>query len=115
MRVLAIVAAVLAAPVAWLATASLLFVWVLGFWRVYPWPDRLWMWARYAIEAPPNTIVHRWLVISGIVAALPLVLIGCLIISPGSKRGSLPVYGNSDWATGQQMKSGGISSDRRPF
>ena len=71
-----IAAAVLATLASWLALASMAFLWVLGFWLVYPWPDRLWMWARYAIEAPPNAIVYRWLIISGIVAALPLVAIG---------------------------------------
>ena len=25
--------------------ASMAFIWVHGFWQIYPWPDKLWMWA----------------------------------------------------------------------
>ena len=71
-------AAVLAS---WTALASMALIWVFGFWPVYPWPDKLWMWIRYALEAPANVIVHRWLIITGIVAALPFVAIGALVIT----------------------------------
>jgi hypothetical protein len=118
MRVLIAAAVVALATVLaiWLALASMAFLWVLGFWLVYPWPDRLWMWARYATEAPPNAIVHRWLIISGIVAALPLVAIGVLVIAWRMRKPpGAAVYGRTGWATQAQMQAGGLSTDRRPF
>jgi hypothetical protein len=104
-----------AAIVTWLSTASLMFLWVLGFWSVYPWPRRLWMWAVYAIDAPPNAIVHRWLLITGILAAMPLLLILCLVIACLSKRKAPEVYGKTGWATPKQMNNGGIASRDKPF
>ena len=64
----------------WLAAASWLFLHALGFWEIYPWPDRLWMWGRYAFEAWSNRIVYRWLIITGIVAAAPFIAIGALLV-----------------------------------
>jgi type IV secretion system protein VirD4 len=70
----------------WQSAASLLLVAAFGFWDLYPFPFKLWMWARYLIESPPNAIVHRWLIITGIVAALPFGLMGAAILSARRKR-----------------------------
>jgi hypothetical protein len=112
-RALAITSAVAAAVLTWQAAASLLFLVVLGFWSAYPWPDRLWMWARYAIEAPPNAIVHRWLTITGLVPLLPLLLAVPLVAR--RQQRTKPVYGETKWADRRQMAQGGIASDRGPF
>ena len=79
-RIAAAIIALAALLTSWLALASMAFLWVLGFWQIYPWPAKLWMWIRYAVEAPPNAIVHRWLIISAIVASLPFLTIGALML-----------------------------------
>lgn len=111
-------AAAVAVASAWLAAASLLFLFALGFMGTYPWPDRLWMWARYAIEAPPNAIVHRWLVITGVAAAVPfIVVIGVavqVIRSRASSRRN-PIYGETEFANRRQMAANAIATKRRPF
>ena len=68
------------------------------------------MWTRYALEAPPNAIVHRWLIITAILSVLPLQLIAALVISRYLKTQGKPVYGRTDWADRQQMADRGISA-----
>lgn len=111
---LAVTGGVLTAVLAWQAAASLLFLAALGFWSAYPWPDRLWMWTRYAIEAPPNAVVHRWLAISGVLPLLPLLLVVPLVArrQGGSAK---PVYGQTDWADRKEMTNSDIVPSKRPF
>lgn len=104
----------------WEALASFLFLAVQGFWGVYPWPDKAWMWARYAIEAPPNAIVHRWLIITAILAALPMVLIGCGALAKGQKGnfrlpfGKAALHGESHWASAREAEESGLRFTRQP-
>jgi hypothetical protein len=116
-RILAVVVALAAVLSAWTALASMALLWVLGFWGIYPWPTKLWMWARYALEAPPNAIVDRWLIISGIVAALPLLATGVLLIALIRRvmATSASLYGKTAWATPAQMRAAAISTDRTAF
>ena len=116
-RLAGAVAAIVLLLATWLAMASLVFIWVNGFWSDYPWPDKLWMWIRYAIEAWGNTIVHRWLLISGTVTALPPLLCAYgLVRNRWRSQGSKPaVYGKTEWATERQRSAGGIASTKRPF
>jgi type IV secretion system protein VirD4 len=83
------IAAAITAFAIWLIPSSLLFIWANGFWRVYPWPDKMWMWASYAMAPETNAIVHRWLWISGIVGALPLALCGGIAVRVVKPRGKL--------------------------
>jgi hypothetical protein len=105
--------AVVGAFAAWQAMASMLFLAVLGFWSAYPWPDRLGMWAVYALEAPPNVIVHRWLIITGVLPMVPLLLAVPLVAR--RRQSTKAVYGETSWATSADMAKGGIASDRGPF
>jgi hypothetical protein len=114
MRTPVIVLGIVAATVAvWQAAASLLFLAALGFWSTYPWPDRLWMWARYALESPPNTIVHRWLIISAVIASWPL--LGMLFLLTGRKRqhAGQDLFGKTGWASTTDMQRGGIERTKR--
>ena len=97
-RIAAAIIALAALLASWLALASMAFLWVLGFWQIYPWPAKLWMWIRYAVEAPPNAIVHRWLIISAIVASLPFLTIGALM------RAALVVVAGQPAASGPSAR-----------
>jgi type IV secretory pathway TraG/TraD family ATPase VirD4 len=114
MRNPAIVLCAVAAVAAWQAAASLLFLAVLGFWSTYPWPDRLWMWTRYAIEAPPNAIAHRWLIISGVIAVLPFMGPLFLLARTKQRRDNQDLFGKTGWATTTDMQRSGIERTRLP-
>lgn len=102
------------AVVVWQAVASMLFIAAIGFWSAFSWPDRLWAWPRYLIEAPPNAIVHRWLVISAVLAALPLIGL-CALIARKTRHDSPGLYGDTGWAKPREMKAGKLSLKRRPI
>ena len=105
----AAVVALAAVLAIWLALASMAFIWVHGFWQIYPWPDKLWMWARYAMEAPSHPIVHQWLIITGIVAAVPVLATGVLVVVVIRRAvaNSASLYGKTGWATKVQMRANG--------
>lgn len=105
-----VVGGTVAALLTWESLASILFLAILGFWRVYPWPDRLWMWTRYAIEAHANAIVLQWLIITGIMSVLTHLLIAALVIRWRIKPKAKPVYGQTDWADRKQMAGRDISA-----
>lgn len=113
-----IAALILLAIVTWECLASLSFLWLLDLWNAYPWPDKLWMWVRYFLDGTPNRLVHRWLPISGIIAALPIVVIVLAKVQrhfDGRRTNQGELYGKSDFAGRQDMREGGINTTKRPF
>jgi hypothetical protein len=100
---------VLAAAVgAWTVLASRLFVWMGGVSANFPSP---WVtWWRYARQPVIDGSTMLYLIASGIIATVPVLLvatlIGLVIQRMMSRAASL--YGKTGWATKAQMKTGGL-------
>ncbi|MCK8786559.1 type IV secretory system conjugative DNA transfer family protein [Roseomonas sp. NAR14] len=95
--------------VAWTFAASAVFLWGSGLLRFFPfeghsWP---WQWWSYALWAPPNAVVSRWLKIGAAVPTGLLALAGWRLaglrrtrIRPGGVvRGTSDNHGHADWMT----------------
>jgi hypothetical protein len=52
---------------------------------------------------------------SGILAALPVLAIGLLLVRVTLKRPAVPVYGKTAWATREHMQAQGLSAGKNPF
>jgi hypothetical protein len=110
--------AVLAGSAAiWTVCASLAFLYALGLQEGFSGSARLWAWWLYALEAPPNAIVHRWLWISGMVAGLGPLLIGAIAFMQWNRKGnpSADLYGKSSWASRRDLARNSIRTDRGAF
>jgi hypothetical protein len=103
---------ILAVLVIWQVIASFLFLAVQGFWGAYPWPDKAWMWVRYAVEAPPNAIIQRWLIITAVLSVLPLLIVAAPVIKWRLKAKVRPVYGETTWADRKEMRGRDIAPTR---
>lgn len=112
-RILWTLLAVIAAASIWIVLASLAIIAVFGFWSIYPWPGKGWVWLRYLMEARSDPIVRRWLWLTGIAATLPfLAIVGIAIraAKSGLKRPAL--YGSTGFADGRAMSDSGIKTSR---
>jgi hypothetical protein len=113
-RITAALAAIIVAAVAWLVLASMAIVAAFGFWSIYPWPGRGWMWLRYLLEARENPIVHRWLWLTGVAAALPVIAVGTGALRVWLRNGVSALYGKTGWATQKQMRATGWELRNKP-
>jgi hypothetical protein len=100
--------AIAAAIGTWTVLASRLFVWMGGLSAYFPSP---WVtWWRYARQPVIDGSTLLYLIASGIIAAVPIVLISALIglIIQRMMRRSASLYGKTGWSTKAQMKTGGL-------
>jgi type IV secretion system protein VirD4 len=99
----------------WTAAASAVFLWGTGLVRSFPFQGAAWIgqWWRYALFAPPNLIVGRWLMLG---AAAPTAFLGLVIYRlvqlrggrvtrPGRVvRGSTDNHGHAAWMSMQEAR-----------
>jgi hypothetical protein len=115
MRIAICACGIVVAVGAWTAMASRLFVWMGSLSAHFPSP--WWTWWRYARQPRIDGSTLVYLIASGIVAALPVLLIGAALvygtIKIFSRRPSL--YGETGWANLREMRRSGIRSERSPF
>jgi len=106
--------AIVVAVGAWTVMASRLFVWMGGLSAYFPSP---WItWWRYAHQPRINGSTVAYLIASGLITALPILLIVVIVVAvlrSGTRRPSL--YGKTGWADRREMRRGGIRSERSPF
>ncbi len=100
---------------AWTVLASRLFVWIGGLSAHFPSPWGTWW--RYAWHTQIDSLTLAYLVASGVIAALPILLIGVAvaILILRRMRKSSALYGETGWATETQMRAGSISASQKPF
>jgi type IV secretory pathway TraG/TraD family ATPase VirD4 len=80
---------------------------------VFPW-DQWWEYAFSWYGA--NWWATACVIISGVLAAVPALAIGALVIAwMTRRRPGAGVYGKTGWANQKQMQAGGLSTDRKPF
>jgi type IV secretion system protein VirD4 len=99
----------------WTAAASAVFLWGTGLVRFFPLEGVAWLtqWWRYALFAPPNPIVSRWLLLG---AAAPTAFLGLVIyrvlqfrgsraVKPGRVvRGVTDNHGHAAWMSMQEAR-----------
>jgi type IV secretory pathway TraG/TraD family ATPase VirD4 len=107
---------IVAAIGVWTILASRLFVWMGGLSAYFPSP---WVtWWRYARQPRIDGSTLVYLIASGIVAAIPILLtVAALLygaVKISSRRSRRPsLYGETAWASPEEMVEGGMSlSDR---
>ena len=94
----------------WTSAASAVFLWGTGLVRHFPLEGFEWIgqWWRYALYAPPNPIVERWLAFGAATPTAFLGLVGFRLVQlrgtratvPGTVvRGSTDNHGHADWMT----------------
>ena len=119
-KIAVLLAAAVVVPVAWTAIASYLLISLMGAWtrQHYPFSElsTYWQWWAFFYDAAQPIRIHKWLALSGVAAALPFVafIVRQVMDYPRDISRS-PVYGKTQWASRDQMKSGSISTTRRPF
>jgi type IV secretion system protein VirD4 len=102
----------------WTLLASLIFLYGAGLLNAFPHP--YWQWWLYALYAPPNPVVTRWLGIAALVAtAVPLLIAvgpvvrrarqgGYILAGQGGKpairRGSTDNHGHADWLSVKEAR-----------
>ncbi|WP_309228725.1 type IV secretory system conjugative DNA transfer family protein [Roseomonas sp. KE2513] len=99
----------------WTAAASAVFLWGTGLVRYFPFQGVTWIgqWWSYALYAPPNPIVGRWLIIG---AGVPSAFLGLVIhrlvqlrsgriTKPGQVvRGSTDNHGHAEWMSMKEAR-----------
>jgi len=99
----------------WTAAASAVFLWGTGLVRYFPFQSTAWLgqWWSYALYAPSNPIVSRWLMIG---AGVPSVFLGLVIYRlvqlrsgrvtrPGEVvRGSTDNHGHAAWMSMREAR-----------
>jgi type IV secretion system protein VirD4 len=99
----------------WTAAASAVFLWGTGLMRYFPLQGVAWIgqWWRYALYAPPNPIVSRWLMLGagvpsaflGLVVYRLVQLRGGRVTRPGEVvRGSTDNHGHAAWMSMQEAR-----------
>jgi hypothetical protein len=79
---------------------------------VFPW-DQWWEYAFSWFGA--NWFATACVIISGVVATVPALAIGALVVLVWWRRPTASLYGKTAWATRDQMSAAAISTDRRAF
>jgi type IV secretory pathway TraG/TraD family ATPase VirD4 len=119
LAVLAVVA--VAVPILWTASASYLFVDLMGHGLRQDYPrseiGSYFVWQDYFLADDQPVRVRLWLAVSGAAAAVPFAAFIARQVMDrsgnGAKRPSL--YGKTGWATDEQMRGGGIGLKKDLF
>jgi len=99
------------ALLAWTFMASVIVVFALGVWADVPWPAKAVMWWPYAVIHFPDPQVNAriawWCLVSGAIAALPLLLVGKLAVDLTMRRRS-KLHGESAFASRAEIERRGV-------
>jgi len=106
-----------ATGIIWEIVSSFLFLWIFDYWKLYRWPDRTWMWARYLIEGHDNPIVLRWLIITALLPVGAVLLVGLAKRKVEERkvreRTNNELYGRQAFADREDMQAGGIEVSKK--
>jgi len=106
---------IIGALLAWTCLASVIVVFALGVWADVPWPAKAVAWWPYAVIHFPDPRVSAriawWCLVSGAIAALPLLLIGKLVVDLTMRRRS-KLHGESAFASRAEIERNGVFSIR---
>lgn len=114
-KILTILALVIVGILLWITLSSCIFLWLSGLWDspLIPHWRRPWQWIAYARLGGRNWSEILYLVASAFAAAMPIVFYARTFIFDNHLP--MPVYGRTQFATFDQMKTSGITSQKEPF
>lgn len=103
-----------AAVCVWEVLASRLFVWMGGLSAYFPTP---WItWWLYFHQPRINGSTLTYLIISGLITALPLLLVMGIVVAALRINNRQPsLWGSTDFATRREMDRGGIKTKGELF
>lgn len=110
---IAVVAGIVAIGV-WTVLASRLFVWMGGLGEYFPSP---WItWWRYARQSRIGGSTMIYLIASGLVTAVPILLVVLVVVLSLRSGSSQPdLWGKTGFATRREMERGGIKTKGKLF
>lgn len=110
---LAIIGAVLIAVSGWNVLASAILCFGVRHRELLVFPYLQWIEAASLFRVV-NWQVKIWIFAAGMLATVA-VMIGLIALVRSGRPAKQPLYGASQWATEQQMHTGGVRRERSPF
>ena len=98
---------------AWVVAASAFYCAITNRMALFVWPFTQWVTVWQGWHT--NWLMPILIVGSGVIGALPLVLVALSMRSHLRRRTIRTLYGTSGWAAPADMERGGISRGRRPL
>jgi hypothetical protein len=111
--------ALIPAGAVWVVVASFTLLWGTGLFRFYAHPTIQWIW--YFPYRHENARLDWWITVSAIVATIAVVPALCRVLWELfvralfiSRRQLQPLYGETSWASPNEMRQAGFSLRRQP-